>query len=607
MKYCHILFTLVLLLFSFCTEPINPNTPENAKPIIKSIDGRNDTDVFDDGQQVSVDIKLEFESFMDSVDLTLFNPQGSYDTTCRVYHDDIKSTLTFTLNLRAPGERQIIVKSYNQGDITASDTKTIYIRGLPARIVQHPPSSVAALAGDSVVMRAKAQGSIPLSGNWYHNDQIIVGADRDSLILPSVAMSDTGTYRYYVSNPYSEQGDSSTILHLTVSPLEWIRLLDDTVSIMEDSIGVFHVLRNDSFPGDQPLLISNVSAGTLGSVKKGDSTITYTPEDDIWGQDTITYTVSDTISASVFITIQPTQDKPEIYSPDSTTVQEGNQRRLAISAQDPDNESIRIWASSTMEFIQSSQKDDSLILLLQPAAGMLTEPTYEDSITISAADGNDTVKQIIYVKVFKEYRPPSFTTGDSTIEITEGEHDSLKIRAVDYNGYQLSYEIDSLPQWVTYERVNDTLVFTCSPSHDEVPDNKIEITDTFWVSATNQKDTIRKSVIITVRQYVNEPPAFEQPETTIVISENESFDFTAAAIDPDGDTRIDVSIDKQRAWVETAFGTDSLRVTLMPDYDAVSAGLDTLEDTIVIKARDGKDSSFCRIIVKIVNVNRAPV
>lgn len=107
--------------------------------------------------------------------------------------------------------------------------------------------------------------------------------------------------------------------------------VNDTITIDEDSQVVMHVLRNDSDPDGDPLIITEAHVTDSGgsvSIDPGDTTLTYTPGENWTGDDQILYTISDglggTDQAIVLIHINPVNDPPADFSllapPDSTVI-----------------------------------------------------------------------------------------------------------------------------------------------------------------------------------------------------------------------------------------------------------------------------------------------
>jgi len=109
---------------------------------------------------------------------------------------------TLTLNNITPsqaGNYEVVV-SNPYGSATSSAARLTI--AVPAAIVTGPASQIAT-NGDNVTFTVVAQGTPPLSYQWYFNlVQPLAGATSSALTLNPVAASQAGVYTVVVSNPY---------------------------------------------------------------------------------------------------------------------------------------------------------------------------------------------------------------------------------------------------------------------------------------------------------------------------------------------------------------------------------------------------------------------
>ena len=88
---------------------------------------------------------------------------------------------------------------------------------VPPTIVSQP-TNVTALAGSAVAMSVSADGSLPLSYQWYwQNHGVLAGATNATLAWSSLAGSNAGAYYVVVSNAYS----TATSQQARVAALTW--------------------------------------------------------------------------------------------------------------------------------------------------------------------------------------------------------------------------------------------------------------------------------------------------------------------------------------------------------------------------------------------------
>jgi len=156
---------------------------------------------------------------------------------------------------------------------------------------------------------------------------------------PAENFTGTDTFNYSITGG----GRGATVI-INITPVEDAPLAhDDSVAIDEDSSVIIEVLSNDIDADGDALTITDVirpENGTITIIDNGRN-LSYTPYADWYGRDHFNYTISDgTLRAcgSVFITVNPVNDPPEIHTislPDGT-VGEAYKYKLNITDVDDD-------------------------------------------------------------------------------------------------------------------------------------------------------------------------------------------------------------------------------------------------------------------------------
>lgn len=104
----------------------------------------------------------------------------------------------------------------NSGGSVTSQVVTVTVTPVQPSIVT-PPVSVSVASGSSATFSVYAGGSLPLSYQWLRNGTAIAGATSYSLVLSSVALSDSGaSFSVQVTNPAGTVTSQSA--QLTVTP-----------------------------------------------------------------------------------------------------------------------------------------------------------------------------------------------------------------------------------------------------------------------------------------------------------------------------------------------------------------------------------------------------
>src|SRR5690606_25781262 len=118
---------------------------------------------------------------------------------------------------------------------------------------------------------------------------------------------------------------------------------DDYVSSNADTQITINVLNNDSDREGDVLRAAIETEPSHGNITMTSARVaTYCPAPDYHGPDSFTYTVSDgraTATATVAITVDPVNDPPVAYSP-NTTVQEDSTITIIMPATDIDSNNL---------------------------------------------------------------------------------------------------------------------------------------------------------------------------------------------------------------------------------------------------------------------------
>lgn len=95
--------------------------------------------------------------------------------------------------------------------IAAAERYSLAIVDTLPPVISGQPQDRLANTGDTVTFVASGNGTPPLSWQWYFNDQPIPWGTGPSLTITNVQMSDCGTYRVELSNPYGQASAVATL------------------------------------------------------------------------------------------------------------------------------------------------------------------------------------------------------------------------------------------------------------------------------------------------------------------------------------------------------------------------------------------------------------
>ena len=121
-------------------------------------------------------------------------------------------TLTATPFAGMTGTSTITVTVWD-GFTTTDELFVLTVTNQPPVITAQPESQTVKVNKDAT-LNVSAEGTAPLSYQWYRDGSSPVGGDNPSLVLSSVQVSDEGDYHVVVSN--SEGSETSAVATLTV-------------------------------------------------------------------------------------------------------------------------------------------------------------------------------------------------------------------------------------------------------------------------------------------------------------------------------------------------------------------------------------------------------
>lgn len=115
-----------------------------------------------------------------------------------------------TVNNLGPGNYTFTATATDNAGATASASVSVTVSGQQPTIT-NPPQSQTVNAGSDVTFTVQANGSPPLSYQWFFGQTAIGGATTPSLFLTNVSSADSGTYTVQVGNSFGSASASATL------------------------------------------------------------------------------------------------------------------------------------------------------------------------------------------------------------------------------------------------------------------------------------------------------------------------------------------------------------------------------------------------------------
>ncbi|MBC7128620.1 MAG: tandem-95 repeat protein [Thermoplasmatales archaeon] len=422
--------------------------------------------------------------------------------------------------------------------------------------------------------------------------------------------TDSFTYKAYDGFGYS----NIATVYITINSINDAPVAnDDYASMEEDNSIIISVLSNDydidgTINESSLRIIQNASHGNITVNSNG--TVTYTPEENYYGNDSFKYRFMDngntwSNTANVYINISPVNDKPTAYliSPENNSVNININATLAVHLIDIDSNSMSVkfygrkLGNSTWQFlgINTDVANDSNTSLIW--YNLQYNTTYEwyvvanDSIAENSSDIWRFTTQAINT-------PPvanddSYST-DEDIALTVNTPGVLE-NDNDIDGDNLTAILVSNPN-------HGTVVLNSNSSFTYTPNSNYHGTDSFTYKAY---DGIAYSNIATV--YITINSVNDAPVA------NDDYAST------DEDTPVLINLSANDYDIDGNINLTSITITQSPSHGSVnvhSNGTVTYtpslnyygSDSFKYKAKDndGADSNIATVTITINSTNDAP-
>jgi hypothetical protein len=303
----------------------------------------------------------------------------------------------------------------NNDNITSAEDSTIIIDA--GTLLQNDTDA----NGDSIIISGVDSMSA-LGGNIHFENNKIT-------YTPILNYNGNDTFNYTVTDGFYGGVDNAVVI-INVSPVNDAPVaVDDNLSVEEDIPYTFPfnmLLINDTdVDGDDLFIHSLDTTDSDGSAKidSGDTTITYTPKANFFGEDIFRYTISDNNggldTASVNISVNPVEDRP-LAVDDTVTTQEDNTIIIHVLQNDVDVDGD----SLLIQFIDTTDtkgevtiSQDYSTLTYSPPPNFFGFDTLSYTITDGHIGGTDTAVVLITISVINDLplaKDDSFTTSEDT-------------------------------------------------------------------------------------------------------------------------------------------------------------------------------------------------
>ena len=439
--------------------------------------------------------------------------------------------------------------------------------------------------------------------------EIEVDTQTGSLIYTpfDTALDETDTFTYQVADTEGALSNVAAVSVVLQLQSTGVVANDDNAETQEDNAVAVNVLANDGDPTRvlNPASINVVVPATNGMAQAGaDGLITYTPNENFFGEDSFTYTVKDTSgdtsnAALVSVSVAPVNDAPTIAGTPITSIISGNIYQFKPSASDIDSsvltfsvENKPVWGAfdaSTGELTGTPAETD---------AGL-----YENIlITVSDEEGLSARLSSFSIEVIStaSLTPTAFNT---SVQAIEDESVSISAQATDPNNLPLVYEIVQQPQ--------SGVLSGSLPNVTYTPNANYFGTDSFEFTASNGEYTSAPATIAINIEAVNDAPTATDDEATV----EQGQSVVISALENDSDVE-DESLTIVQATVSQGtveISNDELIYSAPSNFTGVAIINYTVSDSerltassqvlVTVTASNGGNSTITLSVPEDVNVN----
>ena len=330
----------------------------------------------------------------------------------------------------------------------------------------------------SVTTQEDTPTSITLAGSDRDNDPLtysvitkpthgrLTGTEPNLNYRPQPDFNGQDSFTFEVSD--GKVDSAAATISITVTPgNDPPTANDDSTTAEEDTpIITIDVLKNDTDPDKDRLVVINATQGRNGSVTiNTDSTLTYAPGRNFSGKDSFSYTLSDgkdgTDTATVNVTVNAVNDAPSITSKPVETARVWAPYSYGVVAKDPDSGDRLIYsliknpegmtineATGLIEWRPTNSQAGTYDVTVRVADNYKTSGSDTQAFTITVASLDSPLKNILAVTdCFNQKGKEKLSAKDKIPVVQSSDNQQLETEPRSYTCY--GFSDPSIPEGAT--------------------------------------------------------------------------------------------------------------------------------------------------------------
>lgn len=406
-----------------------------------------------------------------------------------------------------------------------ADSKTATVS-----ITVNPVNDAPTANNSSVMTQEDKPVSISLTGNDPDGDLLtyivvkgpargslkgIAGTSPKVIYTPKTNFNGTDSFTFKVSDKTAQSAVATALITVkAVNDRPTAR--DDRATTLEDKkISSIDVLTNDSDVENDPLKVASVTQGKNGWVSiNSDNTLSYTPDENFYGDDAFTYTVSDgkggTDAAAVRIKVEAVNDAPTFTSTPVTKATVGKEYNYDVNATDPDIVDTLVYsliiepmgmtidaATGLIKWTPTSTQTGANEVAVRVADGGSTPASNTQPFTVTVTLANIPVK----IAPSGEADEPAKTgrkilsVADKNVVVQASNNNRRETESGLYTSYDFSDVY--IPEGA---KISSVVVYVEHFEQEEFPEGKLQ-----WTAGTGWPDNPMAWASINAPVYSGEP------------------------------------------------------------------------------------------------------
>ncbi|QUJ66489.1 tandem-95 repeat protein [Photobacterium sp. GJ3] len=442
-----------------------------------------------------------------------YTPSANFfgsDSFTYVVQDDLGAT-------SQPATVSVTVVSVNDAPVVADDTATL---------LEDTPHTVNVLGNDQDIDGTIQAGTLTID-TQPGEGSVTVESNGAVVYTPAANFSGEDQFTYRVKDDLEAWSNIATVT-MTVQAVNDAPVANaDQATTQEDTPVDIAVSGNDS-DLDGTLDLNAIQIQTppqMGQLQDlGNGSLRYTPDENQSGNDSFTYTIADNEGsasnvATVSVIVDTVNDAPTISGTPLLSVDQDQTYAFQPTASDIEHDGLTFSVTNMPAWAS-----------FDPQTGRLSGVPDNDAVgqypnvVISVSDGDQSASLPAFTITVNNVNDAPVLTGLPPTEVLEDSHYGFLPQVTDIDGDALTFSIQNLPVWASFNSQNGQLSGTPDNSH-------VGTSSGVMISVTDGTETVSLPAFSITVVNVNDAPVGE--DMTVTLAEDQNLAILPTMTDVD--------------------------------------------------------------------------